>query len=101
MDHTRLPLTTWFHAAFLMATDKRGISSVYLDSQLDLGNHKTAWFLLHEFRRAMVNVDRTRIGGLVEMDGSYVGGHQLGLKGGRQRKGRKAAWRWSWPPSRC
>ena len=91
MDHTRLSLMTWFHAAFLLATDKRGISAIYLDSQLDLGNHKTAWFLLHKMRRAAVNVNRTQIGGLVEMDGSYVGGHQMGLKGGWQRKGRKAA----------
>jgi len=59
--------------------------------KLDLGNHKTAWFLLHKFRRAMVNASRTKIGGLVEMDGSYVGGYQPGLKGGRQHKGRKAA----------
>jgi hypothetical protein len=91
LDHTRLPLMVWFHAAFLMATDKRGISAILLDSQLDLGNHKTAWFLLHKLRRAMVNAGRTRITGVVEMDGTYVGGYQPGLKGGRQRKGRKAA----------
>jgi transposase-like protein len=91
MDHTRMSLTTWFHAAFLMAADKRGISALGLDAQLDLGNHKTAWFLLHKFRRAMVNANRSRLHGTVEMDGSYVGGYQPGLKGGRQRKGRKAA----------
>ncbi len=91
MDHTRLPLTVWFHAAFLMATDRRGISAVYLDSQLGLGNHKTAWFLLHKFRRAMVNVNRSKIHGIVEMDGAYIGGEQPGLRGGRQRKGPKAA----------
>lgn len=91
LDHTRLPLTVWFHAAFLMATDKRGLSAILLDSQLDLGNHKTAWFLLHKLRRAMVNAGRTKISGVIEMDGTYVGGYQPGLKGGRQRKGRKAA----------
>lgn len=91
MDHTQLSLLTWFHAAFLLATDKRGVSAIFLASQLDLGNHKTAWFLLHKFRRAMVNVNRSRIHGVVEIDGSFVGGHQPGLKGGRQRKGRKAA----------
>ncbi len=91
LDHTRLPLTTWFYAAFLVATDKRGMSAVLLDRQLDLGNHRTAWFMLHKLRRATVNANRTKLSGIVEIDGSYVGGSQPGLKGGRQRKGRMAA----------
>lgn len=86
-----MPLTTWFYAAFLVATDKRGMSAILLDRQLALGNHKTAWFPLHKLRRAMVNPNRTKLSGIVEMDGTYVGGYQPGLKGGRQRKGRKAA----------
>lgn len=91
LDHTRLALTTWFYAAFMMATDKRGISAVLLNQQLDLGNHKTAWFALHKMRRAMVNEERSKLHGIVEMDGAFVGGQQPGLKGGRQRRGRKAA----------
>ena len=91
LDHTRLPLTTWFYAAFLVAADKRAMSATLLDRQLDLGNHKTAWFMLHKLRRAMVNANRTKLSGVVEMDGTFVGGYQPGLKGGRQRKGRKSA----------
>ncbi len=91
LDHTRLPLATWFYTAFLVATDKRGMSATLLDRQLDLGNHKTAWFMLHKLRRAMVNPNRTKLSGVVEMDGTFVGGYQPGLKGGRQRKGRKSA----------
>lgn len=91
LDHTRLALLVWFQAAFEMTTDKRGVSALYLDRQLDLGNHKTAWFALHKMRRAMVNPNRTKLRGTVEMDGTFVGGYQAGLKGGRQRKGRKAA----------
>ncbi len=91
LDATKLPLTTWFWAAFMVATDKRGMSAVLLDRQLDMGGHMTAWFLLHKLRRAMVNSSRMPLTGLVEVDGTYVGGYQPGLKGGRQRKGRKAA----------
>jgi ISXO2-like transposase domain/Transposase zinc-ribbon domain len=91
LDATKLPLKAWFHAAFMVATDKRGMSAVLLDRQLDMGGHMTAWFMLHKLRRAMVNANRTKLGGLVEIDGTYVGGYQPGLKGGRQRKGRKAA----------
>jgi transposase-like protein len=91
LDHTRLALSVWFVAAFAMATDKRGVSALFLDRQLDLGNHKTAWFALHKMRRAMVNPSRTKLKGIVEMDGTFIGGYQPGLKAGRQRKGRKAA----------
>ena len=91
MQNTKLPLTVWFWAAFLVATDRRGLSALLLKRPLALGNINSAWFLLHKLRRAMVNAQRTKLSGLVEMDGAYVGGWQPGLKGGRQRKGRKAA----------
>ncbi len=91
LDATKMPLTTWFWAAFLVATDKRGLSALLLDRQLGLGDHKSAWFLLHKLRRAMVNANRTTLSGIVEIDGTFVGGYQPGLKGGRQRRGRKAA----------
>ncbi len=84
-------MTTWFWAAFVLATDKRGVSALLLDRQLALHSHTTAWYMLHKMRRAMVNANRTRLSGTVEVDGTYVGGYQAGLKGGRQRKGRKAA----------
>jgi hypothetical protein len=38
----------------------------------------------------MVNPDRSRLSGTVEVDETWIGGKQAGLKGGRQRKGRKA-----------
>lgn len=91
LEATKLPLTTWFWAAFLVATDKRGLSAMLLDRQLGIGDHKSAWFLLHKLRRAMVNANRTALAGIVEIDGTFVGGYQPGLKGGRQQKGRKAA----------
>src|SRR5664280_184780 len=59
LDHTRLALSVWFYAAFLMATDKRGVSALLLDRQLGLGNHKTGWFAFRKMRRAMVNPNRS------------------------------------------
>ena len=37
-----------------MATDKRGISALLLQRQMDI-RYETAWLLLHKLRRAMVN----------------------------------------------
>ena len=45
MHATKLPLTTWFWAAFLMATHSNGISALQLQSQLGLGSYRTAWML--------------------------------------------------------
>ncbi len=90
LHRTRLPLTTWFAAAYLVASLKPGISALQLQAQLGLSRYETAWLLLHKLRRAMVNPDRSRLAGTVEVDETWVGGAQVGLKGGRQRKGRKA-----------
>ena len=47
--------------------------------------------MLHKFRRAMVNMTREPLRGEVEVDDTWVGGSQAGLRGSRQLKGRKAA----------
>jgi transposase-like protein len=84
-------LTLWFWAAYLMTTDKRGISALLLQRQLAIRRYETAWLLLHKLRRATVNVAREPLHGEVELDDTWVGGPQPGLRGSRQLKGRKAA----------
>jgi transposase-like protein len=91
LHNTKTPLTTWFWAAYLMATDKRGTSALLLQRQLGLPRYETAWMMLHKFRRAMVNLAREPLKGEVEIDDTWVGGTQAGLRGSRQLKGRKAA----------
>jgi len=91
LHNTRTPLTLWFWAAYLMTTDKRGISALLLQRQLGLRRYETAWMMLHKFRRAMVNVAREPLHGEVEIDDTWIGGTQAGLRGSRQLKGRRAA----------
>ncbi len=81
----------WFWAAYLMVTDKRGIWALRLQQQLGLRRYETAWMRLHKLRRAMVNATRERLHGEVEIDDTWIGGSQSGLRGSRQLKGRKAA----------
>lgn len=90
LHRTRQPLTTWFAAAYLVASLKPGVSALQLQAQLGIARYETAWLLLHKLRRAMVNPDRSRLAGTVEVDETWLGGAQAGLKGGRQRKNRKA-----------
>lgn len=91
LHNTRTPLTVWFWAAYLMTTDKRGVSALLLQRQLALRRYETAWMMLHKFRRAMVNLAREPLQGEIEVDDTWVGGTQAGLRGSRQLKGRKAA----------
>lgn len=91
LHRTKIPLTHWFWAAYLMTTDKRGVSALLLQRQLGLSRYETAWMLVHKLRRAMVNTAREPLHGEVEVDDTWVGGEQAGLRGSRQLKGRRAA----------
>ncbi len=91
LHNTKTPLTIWFWASYLMVTDKRGASALWLQQQLGLRRYETAWLLLHKLRRAMVNAAREPLHGDVELDDTWIGGTQPGLRGSRQLKGRKAA----------
>lgn len=90
LHNTKVPLTLWFWAAYLMTTDKRGISALLLQRQLGLRRYETAWMMLHKLRRAMVNAAREPLHGEVEVDDTWIGGPQPGLLGSRQLKGRRA-----------
>ena len=91
LHNSKTPLTTWFWAAYLMTTDKRGLSALLLQRQLGIGRYETAWMILHKLRRAMVNAAREPLRGEVELDETWVGGAQAGIRGSRQLRGRKAA----------
>lgn len=72
MHGSKLPLTVWFWAAYLMATHSNGISARQLGRQLGLGSYKSAWLLCAKLRRAMVNPDRALLSGLVEVDETQI-----------------------------
>ena len=51
-DRTRTPLTVWFTACWLFATQKDGISALSLKRALEIGSYQTAWAMLHRLRCA-------------------------------------------------
>ena len=65
---SKLSLSVWFWAAYLMATHSNGISALQLQSQLGLGSYKSAWLLCAKFRRAMVAPGRALLSGVAEVD---------------------------------
>lgn len=84
LHRTRMPLTLWFWAAYLVTTHTPGLSALQLQRQLGLDSYETAWAMLHKLRRAMVRPDREALKEKVEVDEVYIGGPEAGLEGGRQ-----------------
>ena len=84
---TRTPLTVWFQAAWMMVTQKHGISALGLKRTLGIGSEQTAWAMLHRYRRSMVRPGRERLQGVVEVDETFFGGPESGRRG-RGAKGK-------------
>lgn len=77
---THLPLQTWFRAIWWVVTQKNGASALGLKRVLGL-SYRAAWNLLHKIRRAMVRPGRDRLTGCIEVDETYVGGLEEGVRG--------------------
>jgi transposase-like protein/ribosomal protein L37AE/L43A len=78
---THKPLTVWFRAIWLVTSQKTGVSAAGVQRVLGLGSYQTAWTWLHKLRRAMVRPGRDRLTGRVEVDETYLGGLEEGVRG--------------------
>ena len=78
---TRKPLRTWFTAIWWITTQKNGASAQGLQRVLGLKSYQTAWTWLHKIRVAMVNPNRTKLSGTVEVDETLIGGIATGKRG--------------------
>jgi transposase-like protein len=83
LHRTHTSLRHWFWAAFLVTTHTPGLSARQLKRQLGI-RYETAWAMLQKLRRAMIRPDRERLRGEIEVDETYVGGPETGLRGGRE-----------------
>ncbi len=73
----------------MFASQKDGVSALSLQRSLDIGSYPTAWAMLHRLRSVLVRPGRDRLTGTVEVDETYIGGDEPGLRGGRA-KGKKS-----------
>lgn len=78
---THKPLRVWFLAMWFVTSQKNGMSALGLQRVLGLGSYETAWTWLHKLRRAMVRPYRDRLSGEVEIDETFVGGPEEGMRG--------------------
>ena len=72
-ENTNKPLKDWYRVAHLMLVSKKGMSALQIFRYMGFGSYKTAWLMCHKIRTAMVE-DIKKLGGIVEVDKTYVGG---------------------------
>ena len=94
---THLPLQKWFVAIYLMIESKKGMSANQMKRTLNV-SYKTAWYLCHRIRDAMMTPDGKQLHGIVEVDETWVGGKTEGTGSGF--KGNKSLGRWRSPEKR-
>ena len=80
-EGTRKPLRVWFQAIWYLTNQKLGVSALGLKRVLGLGSYQTAWTWLHKMRLAMVRPGRDMLSGHVEVDETYIGGAEEGVRG--------------------
>jgi transposase-like protein len=68
---SNIPLTTWLPAVYIIASHKKGISSVQLAKDLGV-TQKTAWFMLHRIREFMKENNPQMLSGTIESDETYM-----------------------------
>jgi transposase-like protein len=88
-DSTKVALTTWFRAMYLITQTKQGISSIELGRRLGV-TQTTAWKIKTKLTEVMrIAGESVRLDGRIEMDDAYLGGQHSGGKTGRGSPGKK------------
>lgn len=78
---SHIPLTSWFMAMWLICTQKTGLSAAGLQRSLGLGSYRSAWLMLQKLRRATIRLGREDLKGSIEVDETYIGGEEEGIRG--------------------
>lgn len=84
LQDTKLPLRTWFRAAFLVLTTKKGMSTLELARKVGV-TPKTAWFLHHKIARSLDPVEARTLFGTTEIAHAVLGSREAGHRGTRDR----------------
>src|SRR5271155_5681555 len=73
-ENTKVDLRQWFRVVHMMMTAKKGVSALQVQRVMGFGSYKTAWYMCHRIRAALVEKNPDKLGGIVEVDETYVGG---------------------------
>jgi len=92
-ERSKVPLTKWWMAAHMMNSGKNGVSAHEIHRALKV-TYKTAWFMMHRLREAMIEAAPTpmgSLGGAVQSDETYYLNTSKRAKGYKKGLSQKAA----------
>ena len=72
-ENTKKPLRDWFRVAHFMFASKKGMSALQIQRMMGFGSYETAHSMCHKIRAALIQPE-IKLGGIVEMDETWVGG---------------------------
>ncbi len=73
-ENTKVDLRDWFRVIHLILTSKKGMSARQIWRYMGFGSLKTAWYMGHRVRAALVDKEFQKLIGIVEVDETFVGG---------------------------
>jgi transposase-like protein len=84
-EDSHIPLSKWLLAIHLLCASKKGMSAHQLMRMLGLKSYRSAWFMAHRLRYAMMEGPMAdMLTGIIEADETYVGAKKKrGTPGGR------------------
>ena len=82
-EDSPLGLDKWLCAMWMIANDKKGVSSYEIARGIGI-TQKSAWFLLHRIRDAIRTGTFTNLSCEVEVDETFIGGKARNLHAGRR-----------------
>jgi IS1 family transposase len=85
-ENTNKPLRDWFRVVHMMLTSKKGVSALEVMRVMGFGSYGTAHSMCHKIRAALIEPE-TKLGGIVEVDETFVGGKSKNKHGGRSGVG--------------
>lgn len=72
-ENTNKPLRDWFRIVHMMTTSKKGVSALQIQRVMGFGSYETAHSMCHKIRAALIEPEH-KLGGIVEIDETWVGG---------------------------
>jgi transposase-like protein len=74
-ERSKIPLTKWWMAAYMLNSGKNGVSAQEIHRNIGV-TYKTAWFMMHRLREAMIDLNPAPMGGegqSIQADETYYG----------------------------
>ncbi|WP_419609010.1 IS1595 family transposase, partial [Thiolapillus sp.] len=78
---TKVPLTKWFLAIYLLTQRKTSVSALQLKRDIGV-SYNTAWKMKHKLMQVMLEREKgKKLSGRIEIDDAYIGGERPGKPG--------------------